>query len=331
MNKHKDQRQVPGRRIVTIGAGTGHRALLTALRPWSDDDTALTAVVGVTDNGGHSGELRIKHHMPAVGDARQCLVALARNTELAQHYEERDPQGRSFGNARLAVFFQETRNTAQALRRAAEELDCCGEVLPTTDAITDIRAFFEDGTAVTGEFDILEHSSQSRIAHMELDPPAQAHAAAIEAIRNATHIILPPGGLYNGILPALLPSGIKDAITESAARFIQIINLMTDRLTRGWNAEHFITELAAYAGRTPDAVIMNNGAIPQETLEHYKAYNAEPIAAPRQHNAPPQLYSENLIPETIEENDARTGNFKKSTHLLKHDPRKLRDVIARAI
>jgi len=60
-------------RIVTLGGGTGQATVLRGLRTY---DCQLTAIVGVTDNGGHSGQLRHVLRMPQVGDTRQCLGAL---------------------------------------------------------------------------------------------------------------------------------------------------------------------------------------------------------------------------------------------------------------
>src|SRR5262249_10163824 len=59
--------------IVTLGNGTGQATLLRGLRAYACD---VTAIVGVTDNGGHSGQLRRLLHLPQMGDTRQCLSAL---------------------------------------------------------------------------------------------------------------------------------------------------------------------------------------------------------------------------------------------------------------
>ena len=59
--------------IVTLGNGTGQATLLHGLREYACE---VTAIVGVTDNGGHSGQLRRLLHVPQVGDTRQCLSAL---------------------------------------------------------------------------------------------------------------------------------------------------------------------------------------------------------------------------------------------------------------
>ena len=65
-------------RIVTIGGGTGHYALLTGLR---DLDADLTAVVTMMDSGGSSGRLRDEYGILPPGDFTRCLVALSQHPE----------------------------------------------------------------------------------------------------------------------------------------------------------------------------------------------------------------------------------------------------------
>ncbi|HEY4751893.1 MAG TPA: gluconeogenesis factor YvcK family protein, partial [Candidatus Limnocylindrales bacterium] len=63
-----------GPRIVAIGGGTGLSQLLRGLKEYTSN---LTAVVTVADDGGSSGVLREELGIPAVGDIRNCVVALA--------------------------------------------------------------------------------------------------------------------------------------------------------------------------------------------------------------------------------------------------------------
>src|SRR6266581_91841 len=73
-------------RVVALGGGTGLPAVLRGLRaglfesyPWDPerDQTRLTAVATVADDGGSSGKLRASYHLPSPGDIRSCLLALA--------------------------------------------------------------------------------------------------------------------------------------------------------------------------------------------------------------------------------------------------------------
>ncbi|MFY9217227.1 MAG: 2-phospho-L-lactate transferase CofD family protein, partial [Tepidanaerobacteraceae bacterium] len=61
-------------KIVCLGGGTGLPNLLRGLKLYTDN---LTAIVTVADDGGSSGILRDELHIPAPGDIRNCLCALA--------------------------------------------------------------------------------------------------------------------------------------------------------------------------------------------------------------------------------------------------------------
>ena len=68
-----------GPKIVVIGGGTG---LSTLLRGIKEHTSNITAVVTVADDGGSSGRLREELGIPAVGDIRNCIVALADSEPL---------------------------------------------------------------------------------------------------------------------------------------------------------------------------------------------------------------------------------------------------------
>ena len=62
-----------GVRVVCLGGGTGLSMILRGLKRIA----AVTAIVTTTDDGGSSGRLRRDFDMPAPGDVRNCLAALA--------------------------------------------------------------------------------------------------------------------------------------------------------------------------------------------------------------------------------------------------------------
>src|SRR5881227_3695874 len=69
-----------GHRVVTIGGGTGTFSLLSHLKKYHFD---LSAIVTMSDSGGSSRRLmdEFRRQLP-LGDLRQSLVALARNGAL---------------------------------------------------------------------------------------------------------------------------------------------------------------------------------------------------------------------------------------------------------
>src|SRR5258708_25098971 len=72
--------QYAGRRVVTIGGGTGTFSLLSHLKKYR---FTISAIVTMSDSGGSSRRLmdEFQRQLP-LGDLRMSLVALARNGAL---------------------------------------------------------------------------------------------------------------------------------------------------------------------------------------------------------------------------------------------------------
>src|SRR5579872_6196790 len=77
---HRTGDRFAGRRVVTIGGGTGTFSFLSHLKKYPLN---ITAVVTMSDSGGSSRRLmdEFRRQVP-LGDLRQSLVALARNGAL---------------------------------------------------------------------------------------------------------------------------------------------------------------------------------------------------------------------------------------------------------
>ena len=60
--------------VVAIGGGHGLASTLRAVRRYAG---RVTAVVSVADDGGSTGRLREIAGIPAPGDIRRCMLALA--------------------------------------------------------------------------------------------------------------------------------------------------------------------------------------------------------------------------------------------------------------
>src|SRR6266852_1480654 len=86
-----------GRRVVTIGGGSGTFSVLSHLKKYPFN---ITAVVNMSDSGGSSRKLmdEFGRQVP-LGDLRQSLVALARNGALWREvFMHRFEQGGENGN-----------------------------------------------------------------------------------------------------------------------------------------------------------------------------------------------------------------------------------------
>ena len=217
-------------RIVGIGGGTGLPVLLAGLGNEAGVD--LSAIVNVSDNGGSSGRLRTTFAMPAVGDLRNCLVALApSNSTLAELFQHRFSrgdglEGHAVGNLIVAALYQKTGSLSEAIDIVSNLLPTWGRALAATETPATVCAAFQDGTIVRGESHITAVRRPIERVWLEPDSPP-ASPGVLEAIHAADAVVLAPGSLYTSLLPNLLVAGVADAIRRSPAVKILICNLMT--------------------------------------------------------------------------------------------------------
>ena len=273
-------------KIAAIGGGTGLSTMLRGLKRISP---SITAIVTVMDNGGGSGVLRQELGMLPPGDIRNCLQALA-NTEptmealLAYRFQDGALRGQSFGNLFLAALNGMCDTFDEAVTRMSEVLAITGRVLPVTNENVQLLADFDDGVTVTGESQIAEYKKDltRRIVRAYLSPehPA-ALPACLDAIREADLIVLGPGSLYTSVIPNLLVSGIREAIHESDAVKVYVMNLMTQSgETAGYTAVDHVRALFDHGGEGLfDYTLVNDLPIPPEAQEEYLREGAVPITA----------------------------------------------------
>ena len=323
-----------GRRVVTIGGGSGTFSLLSHLKKYPFN---LTAIVTMSDSGGSSRRLmdEFRRQLP-LGDLRMSLVALARNgalwREVFMHRFEptRDQNGtsggvsgHSLGNLILKGL-QDINNDdlLLAIQDAQELLNTAGNVVPVTLTQTTICADLEDSTVICGETDIdtrgkKQSGSLSPIVRLRLQPEdAPACAQAMRAIRRADTIIIGPGDLYTSLLPNLLVRDIARAVHESDAEKVYICNLMTKHgETDGYKASDFVSEIHRYLGGRLDRVIVNQGPFLPEVLKTYAQEQSEPVIVDRGRLA-------KLVPNVVIEH----LNLEDYT-LARHDPERLVRVI----
>ncbi len=321
-----------GRRIVTIGGGSGTFSFLSHLKKYPLN---ISAIVTMSDSGGSSRRLmdEFRRQLP-LGDLRQSLVALARNgalwREIFMHrFELSDDgegdqrqsgvRGHSLGNLILKGL-QDINNgdLLLAIEDAQELLNTAGRVLPVTLAETSICADLEDGTTIYGETNIDTRGNDnladlSPIVQLRLQPPdAPGCAQAIRAVRRADTIIIGPGDLYTSLLPNLLVPDIARAVRESDAEKIYICNLMTKHgETDGYKASDFVEALHHYLGGRVDRIIINDGPFPPHVLETYARERSEPVVANRARLA-------RLVPHVVIER----VNL-EDDRLARHDPERL--------
>ena len=282
-------------RVVALGGGTGLPTVLRGLRaglfescPWDPerDQTRLTAVATVADDGGSSGKLRATYQLPSPGDVRNCLLALAGGDQaLSDVFAFRfaggsEVSGHSLGNLILTALTEIERDFSKAVAQVGRLLSIRGLVLPATGQNVTLQAELSDGTVIEGESRIA--SARSPIRKMRLHPvEAVALPDAVDGLERAHLIVIGPGSLYSSLVAALLPRGIAEAITRSRARVVYVMNLMTEPgETDGHTAVDHLMAIRRHAPTMPiHDILVNTTRCAPEQIARYGAQGAVPVCA----------------------------------------------------
>lgn len=219
-------------KVVVIGGGTGLSVLLTGLKKFTKE---LTAIVTVADDGGGSGKLRADLGMLPPGDIRANLLALSNTRESMEkllnfRFHHGELKGQSFGNLFLAAMNEIYGDFGIAIRETSEVLNITGKVLPVTLDQMDLVAELENGKKFLGESAIPKFATKenSPIKRMYLEnSEVKILENCLKAIEEADLIVLGPGSLYTSVIPNLLINNMVDAILDSKAETVYICNVMT--------------------------------------------------------------------------------------------------------
>ena len=281
-----------GPNIVAIGGGTGLSTLLSGLKRYSSN---ITAIVTVADDGGSSGVLRRELGVQPPGDIRNCLAALSREepllTRLFQYRFRAGSglEGHSFGNLFLSALTAITGSLESAITASSRVLAVQGQVVPATNADVRLWAELENGDRLEGESKIGKATSPIvRLGCTPERPPALPRA--LEAIANADLILLGPGSLYTSLLPNLLVPELVTAIRRSKAPRLYICNLMTqpgetDGLDVAGHLRAIEAQLASLGidQRLFTAVLAQEDLGRSPLLKIYRQHGAEPVTCDARH------------------------------------------------
>nr|WP_183985527.1 uridine diphosphate-N-acetylglucosamine-binding protein YvcK [Deinobacterium chartae] len=270
--------------LVALGGGTGLSNLLSGLKEYTSN---ITAVVAVTDDGGSSGKLRRALGMIAPGDLTDCYAALSDSPVLARlllHRFARGDgiQGHTFGNLLLATLSEEAGTLEKAALDVNEVLNVRGRVLPATFQSAQLVADLEDGDCIVGESQLALQRAGRAVSRMRLEPPeVPALPEVVQAIERADAILIGPGSLYTSLIPAILVPAVGAAIRRSPAPLIYVANIMSESgETDELDLEGHHEVLAQHLGRSADVVLVNSAPISPEILERYRAEGARLLESP---------------------------------------------------
>lgn len=263
-------------RIVTVGGGTGSFTLLTGLKKYPVD---ISAVVSMADDGGSTGVLRDELGVLPPGDVRQCLTALSQSSRemrelMTYRFEEGSLKGHSFGNLFLSALEKTNQSFSRGVESAMHILNVSGEVIPVTDQNIQLLMRLRDGNTLLGEDQInksdIQETGVQRIGFATRVYPSKK---AVRRVSNADMIIIGPGNHYCSILPNVAVKGFADAIRKTRAKVLYVCNLTNKKgHTTGWSVDDYVESLETYIGKgRVDFVLFNTRKPSQEAVNLYEA------------------------------------------------------------
>lgn len=271
-----DDSRPTGPTVVALGGGHGLSVALDAIRRYAG---SITAVVTVADDGGSSGRLRREFGIPAPGDLRKALVALANNDLWARAFEHRyeggELHGHALGNLIILGLAQELCDFTAALDEAGRLLEAAGRVLPaTTDAVI-LRAEV-DGRFIEGQVAIA--NTPARIHRVDLIPPdAVACSEAVSAIELADLVVLAPGSLYTSLLPVIVVPKLREAVLGARGRVVQVCNLRPQLPeTEGLDGTDHLRAVLDHGGRVDAFLYQGHGTLAVDAAA-VRNFGVEPV------------------------------------------------------
>lgn len=265
------------KRLVTIGGGTGSFVVLSGLRRYPFD---ISAIVSMADDGGSTGILRDELGVLPPGDVRQCLVALSDSSEMLRslmsyRFETGGLKGHNFGNLFLSALEKISGNFGSGVEEAAKILNVKGAVIPVTQDSIKLFMSLADGTVLKGENEIYSsvRIQKAGMKRLFLEPDTvKANPRAVRAILQADSIVIGPGTHYSSILPNLLVHDVAKAIQRSKAKVVYICNLVNkEGQTEGFTLDDYVRSIESYIGEGRiDHVIFNVERPPKKLIEKYE-------------------------------------------------------------
>jgi uncharacterized cofD-like protein len=269
------------KKVVVLGGGTGLAVLLRGLKQFPLD---ITAVVAVSDDGSSTGRLREEFNIPAIGDLRTVMVALAEvEPILEQLFQYRfqttsDLDGHPVGNLLLTSMLNITGNLVEAISSFSKILNLKGRILPLTEDYVILVAETLDGETIIGESNITK--AGKKINKIYYQTPPRVVPEVIEAIIDADLVIFGIGSLYTSILPNILCKEMKEAIINTKAKIMYVCNIMTEHgETDNFKVSDYINIINRYVGQQVlDVVIANEKEIPEPIKKRYQRLEqSEPV------------------------------------------------------
>lgn len=265
------------RKVVCLGGGIGTVNLIKGLKDYFSD---ISVVISMADDGGSSGRLRRLYNVLPPGDLVSCMGAFVSNSnpiisEMLKYRftgdrygKDADLSGQKLGNLIMISLRDITGSFEEAIKIFQKTFDINGNFFPVTLESVNISAQTIEGKKIYGEtkIDLGKYKGKRVLEKVCLEPDdAKVNPMVLKSIKEADVIIGGPGDLYTTILPVLIVKKVKEALEESTASKIFVINVTNKPFeTKGYKVKDYINAIKRHLGFFPfGKVIINNNLRPE--------------------------------------------------------------------
>ena len=267
------------KKVVVFGGGTGLSYLLSGLKLFPMD---VTAVITVSDDGSSTGQLKKELDIPAVGDVGKVLISMANVDKdfikLLRYRFSKESflENHPVRNILLAALIDIKGSLLEATKYMTDLLQINGTVLPLTEERVDLIGIGDKKEKYYGEESVSQNIKN--IKKLKYDKKFKVTKEVIKKIEEADLIIFSPGSLYTSIIPHLITKDVSEAFDKAKAPLMYVSNLVTQPgETDNYSLSDHIKVLNSYLkNRKIDIVIANNAKVDSlivkkyNTLEHKK-------------------------------------------------------------
>ena len=270
-----------GPKIVAIGGGAGLNTVLTGMKRYTNNITAIVAVseYGKTPNNSRRALgtalpfEEVKDSIVALSTEKQSELDKILNHEMTNERLK----GLKFSDIYFTAMKEIYRNDITSIEKSNSIFKIIGNVIPVTSEEMKICAELDNGYVVEEKDKIPEivNDKMTKINRVFLKPSnCKPAPGVLEAIKEADSIIIGPGSLYTNVIPNLLVNGVAKAIKESKAIKIYVNNIMTEPgQTDDYSVQDHIKAIIDHCGEgLIDYCIYDTGEV---IPEYIKMYNKE--------------------------------------------------------
>ena len=265
-----------GPNIVVIGGGTGLNTVLSGLKNYTSN---LTAIVTVSDYGEAITNSRRELQTLPLNDIKDSIVALSKKDEQVEklfnyEFQSGKLRGLDFSDIYFLAMKEINGNFEDSIIKSNEVINMVGKVIPVTLDEMKIVAELANGYIVEEKSRIPEVVSEklTKINRIMISPSnCKPAPGVVEAIKSADCIIIGPGSLYTNVIPNLLVNGVNKAIKESTAIKVYINNIMTEPgQTDNYSVADHINAILEHCGQGIfDYCIYDTGEVIPEFIKKY--------------------------------------------------------------